>query len=143
MPSVDLTGVWACDDGGIYYVRQLADGSVTWAGLQDSGFHKGLGFTNVFHGQLRYGGELGGEWADVPRGEAASSGIVTLSVVQEADGTMRLLQVPAGTSGGFGGTVWVSGGKPLEPQEIVDLTDRVFATTYRSAITTRPAGTSR
>jgi hypothetical protein len=31
---------------------QGKDGSVTWAGLQDSGFHKGMEFTNVFRGSL-------------------------------------------------------------------------------------------
>ena len=124
--GIDLTGVWTCDDGGIYYLRQLGDGSVAWAGLQDSGFHKGLGFTNVFHGRLFNDEVVVGEWADVPRGEAASSGILNLSVVQENDGTMRLLQVPAGSSGDFSGEVWTSGGKPLEPQNIVDLTDRVW-----------------
>ena len=31
--TIDLTGVWSCDDGGLYYIRQVGD-TVVWAGLQ-------------------------------------------------------------------------------------------------------------
>ncbi len=124
---IDLTGVWTCDDGGIYYVRQLADNSVTWAGLQDSGFHKGMGFANVFRGALSDDGELLiGEWADVPRGESANSGILTAGVMREDDGSLRLLKFSGETSGGFGGKRWTNDGKLLVPQDIADLAGRVL-----------------
>jgi hypothetical protein len=32
-PGIDLTGIWTCNDGGVYYIRQLDDGTVAWTGL--------------------------------------------------------------------------------------------------------------
>jgi hypothetical protein len=49
--TIDLTGVWHCDDEGTYYIRQFGD-TVVWAGLHDSGFHKGIEFANVFWGTV-------------------------------------------------------------------------------------------
>jgi hypothetical protein len=70
----------------------IADGSVTWAGMQDSGCHKGLEFTNVFSGSLSEGGNfVVGEWADVPRGATASSGVITLGIWTDPE--LRLLKV--------------------------------------------------
>jgi hypothetical protein len=81
-PAVDLNGAWSADDGGTYYIRQLGDGSVSWAGLEDSGFHRGIGFTNVFQGRISTDGTtLAGEWADVPRGATLNSGTLTLQMV--------------------------------------------------------------
>jgi len=121
----DLTGVWQCDDGGLYYIRQSADGSVTWTGLQDSGFHKGMEFTNVFHGSLSDDGNfIRGEWADVPRGSTASSGTIVLGIWDDASGR-RLLRVDDETTGGFGGSTWLPTGSPLEPADIADLAGRV------------------
>jgi hypothetical protein len=123
--SGDLTGVWQCDDGGLYYIRQGTDGSVTWAGVQDSGFHKGMEFTNVFSGSLTDGGSfVRGEWADVPRGATAGSGIILLGIWDDASG-LRLEQVPEETTGGFGGSKWLPTGSLLEPQNIVDVASRV------------------
>jgi hypothetical protein len=124
-PGSDLTGVWLCDDGGLYYIRQSGDGSVTWAGLQDTGFHKGVGFTNVFLGSLSAdGNSVTGEWADVPRGATANSGTIVLSILDDASGC-RLERVPEQTTGGFGGSSWLPTGSPLGPQDIVDVAGRV------------------
>ena len=124
-PGGDLTRVWQCDHGGLYYIRQGEDGSVTWAGLQDSGFHKGLEFTNVFRGSLSEDSNfLLGEWADVPRGATASSGTIVLGIWDDAAGR-RLERVPEETTGGFGGSTWLRAGLLLEPQDIVDLAERV------------------
>lgn len=123
--SGNLTGVWQCDDGGLYYIRQGEDGSVTWAGLQDSGFHKGMGFTNVFSGSLTDGGSfVRGDWADVPRGATTGSGIILLGIWDDRSG-LRLEQVPEETTGGFGGSKWLPTGSLLEPQDIVDVASRV------------------
>ena len=79
MPAFNLTGAWAADDGATYYLRQLNDGSVTWAGLHNSGFHRGIEFTNVFHGNVSTDGTiLSGDWADVPRGDSNNSGTLSL-----------------------------------------------------------------
>jgi hypothetical protein len=123
----DLTGVWQCDDGGLYYIRQGGDGSVTWVGLQDSGFHKGMEFANVFRGTLSSDGSfVSGEWADVPRGATASAGTITLGIWDDGDAAgLRLERVPEETTGGFGGSIWYPTGSPLEPQDIVEVDGRV------------------
>lgn len=48
------------DDGATYYLRQLSDGSVTWAGLHDSRFERGTEFANVFWGSFFFGSARGG-----------------------------------------------------------------------------------
>jgi hypothetical protein len=124
-PGGDLTGVWQCDDGGLYYIRQSLDGSVVWAGLQDSGFHKGMEFTNVFYGSLSADGYfINGDWADVPRGGTVGYGTLGLAIWDDASGR-RLLRVDDQTTGGFGGNAWSPTGYLLQPQDIVDLTGRV------------------
>ena len=120
--AVDLTGAWRADDGGLYYVRQLADRSVTWAGLQDSGFHKGVGFTNVFRGHVSPDGKrVTGNWADVPRGRTLGAGTLALDIV----GPTQLRKRPAGTTGSFGGSVWTKGAPQLVPQDIQSVESRV------------------
>ena len=94
--SQDLTGVWSCDDGGRYYIRQLGD-RVYWYGEQAD---QGPGWTNVFVGTIR-GHEIRGTWSDVPKGSAAGSGDMTLRV---RHGGTRLEATYQ--SGGFGGTNW-------------------------------------
>ena len=124
-PTISLTGVWECDDGGLYYLRQGPDRSVIWAGLHDSGFHKGLDFTNVFHGWLTADGRaLAGDWVDVPRGATANSGTLAVGILDDADG-FRLVRVDDETTGGFGGRVWRPTGSLLEAQDIADLAGRV------------------
>jgi len=122
---VSLTGVWECDDGGLYYLRLGPDRSVIWAGLHDSGFHKGLDFTNVFRGWLSAdGGALAGDWVDVPRGATANSGTLVAEIWDDAEG-FRLVRLDDETTGGFGGRVWRSTGSLLEAQDIADLAGRV------------------
>jgi hypothetical protein len=134
-PAVDLTGAWAADDGATYYIRQLGDGSVTWVGLNDSGFHSGMDFTNVFRGHVSPDETtLSGDWADVPRGESNNSGTLSLDIVASlygpTIGSNELRQKAGGTSGGFGGKVWrrglfPSGPFPLGPHDIKDIDGRV------------------
>jgi hypothetical protein len=133
MPSaIELTGAWTGDDGGIYYIRGLEDGTIAWAGLHDSGFHKGLEFTNVFRGHLsRHGVSISGHWADVPRGETMNAGRLSLEIElvppepPSTVGKTQLWRKSAGTTGGFGGEVLTSGAFPPGPQDIDDLTGRV------------------
>jgi len=140
--ATELTGVWSGDDGGVYYIRGLDDGSVAWAGLHYPGgglayrpdiFHKGLRFTNVFWGRVSADGKtLSGQWTDVPRGETLNSG--TLSLTIEANpspwiGVRQLTRNDAGTSGGFAAKnlypPGVLGPRPLPPQNIESLTDLI------------------
>jgi hypothetical protein len=129
-PQFDLTGAWSADDGGIYFIRQLPDGSVTWAGLHESGFHMGLEFTNVFQGQISPDGTtIVGEWADVPRGGTMNAGELTLaiifSVVHGVTVPAELEKIPDGTSGGFGATVWTAGAAELGAHDIETIDGQV------------------
>jgi hypothetical protein len=122
-PGGDLSGVWQCDDGGLYYIRQGEDGSITWAGLHDSGFHKGIEFANVFRGWLSEdAGTIAGEWSDVPRGGTTGSGTIVVGIWDYAAGR-RLVRIDE--TGGFGGRIWQPTGSLLEPQNIADLAGRV------------------
>lgn len=46
--NVDLTGVWSCDDGGVYYIRQLGN-IVWWDGEEDE---TNPGWANVARGTI-------------------------------------------------------------------------------------------
>ncbi len=127
-PSFNLTGAWSADDGGIYFIRQLPDGSVTWAGLHDAGFHRGMEFTNIFQGQIASDGQtLSGEWVDVPRGVTVNDGTLTLEILlSDVFGVIlpTTLRRVAQT-GGFGGETWTAGSSELQYQDIENLAGRV------------------
>jgi hypothetical protein len=91
----DLTGVWSCNDGGSYYVRQLGD-DVWWYGEASP---DSPGWSNVANGRL-HGSMLRLKWADVPKGGAMGSGTLHLEVLD--DGRM----VAVKKIGGFGGSEW-------------------------------------
>jgi hypothetical protein len=128
-PAFNLTGTWAADDGARYYLRQLSDGSVAWAGLRDTGFHRGIETTNVFMGSVSSDGRtLSGDWADVPRGDTYSSGTLSLEIVQSApQEPVRLRLLVNGSSGAFDASVWERDSVPfpLPPQDIEQVESRV------------------
>lgn len=101
----DVTGVWSCNDGGIYYVRKVGN-TVWWLGLSGDG---GTSFTNVFRGSWRPNpateepadfGTVDGEWADVPRASSAQSGTLRMSFRFTQELWKR------DQSGPFSGSVW-------------------------------------
>jgi hypothetical protein len=122
-PALNLTGTWKADDGAVYYLRQI--GSELWwagfsvetpAGVND--LHKGLLFTNVFHGQIA-DNTVSGAWADVPRGRYLNAGTLVLSVSNHA------IRRQAET-GGFGHTVWQRIVPAPPPEDIFEIFDRVM-----------------
>jgi hypothetical protein len=130
--ATGLTGAWKCNDNGTYYIRGMSDGTVAWAGLHNSGFHRGMEFCNVFVGEVSAdGATIDGQWADVPRGQTRSDGELRLEIVpplgQPGGGSPDLVQQPAGSSGGFGGIKWnrTTEVNPLKPQNIVNIEGRV------------------
>src|SRR5215831_20747354 len=81
-----LTGTYTADDGGVYYMEQSGS-TLWWAGLSldrqlpaDYVWHRGLEFTNVFHGAINNDNTVVGEWSDVSRGATLNSGTLTVKI---------------------------------------------------------------
>jgi len=83
----ELTGAWAGDDNGVYYIRQVGD-CVWWFGTELRDVEPGVtgqpGFANVATGRVD-GTNIVVEWADVPMGNILNGGGLTLAYDQEAD----------------------------------------------------------
>jgi hypothetical protein len=111
--DIDLTGAWAGDDGGVYYLRQV--GSVVWwngmSGRDGSPLDLGRDWNNVGRGVIS-GLEIDVEWSDVARGEFLNNG--TLVVTIQDDGTGNTQIVTVGDQGDFGNSVWT----PCSPIEL-------------------------
>jgi len=92
----DLTGKWSCDDGGTYYLRQIGN-SLYWYGERDK---TKPAWSNVLTGRIG-GGEIQGNWADVPKGRGMGSGNLHLAIKQGGNVIVAIKK-----SGGFGGSRW-------------------------------------
>lgn len=92
---IDLTGVWSCDDGGTYYIRQLGD-TIWWFGELSV---NPSSWSNVAYGTLK-GSTVNLNWSDVPKGCAMGNGTLVLSVLSKDKLTA------ANKTGGFGGSNW-------------------------------------
>ena len=93
--SMDLTGVWNCDDGGKYYIRQLGT-DVWWYGELDPNTPS---WSNVMRGTIS-GNMIEGEWSDVPKGSVMQYGNLALQI--ESGNKLVALS----KTGGFSGSVW-------------------------------------
>ena len=104
--DVELTGPWAGDDGGIYYLRQL--GSVLWwngmSGRAGGPSLLGRDWNNVARGDMK-ALVIDVEWADVPRGGVLGNGTMQLKVEGDATGNVRIVKVSE-TGSGFGNNIW-------------------------------------
>jgi hypothetical protein len=104
--DVDLTGAWAGDDGGIYYLRQL--GSVVWwngmSGRAGSPSDLGRDWNNVARGEID-GLTISVVWADVPRGEIFGDGTLNLAIEDDGTGNVQIVKVSE-TGAGFGNSIW-------------------------------------
>jgi hypothetical protein len=112
--NADLTGAWAGNDMSTYYIRQIGN-TVWWLNLSRD---QGRTFANVFLGTI--GTEtingsvrqvINGNWVDIPHGQTANSGTLTLVGTQCVNGGCNVnapiaqynnLGIWSGT-GGFGG----------------------------------------
>lgn len=102
----DLTGPWAGDDGGIYYLRQL-DSFLWWSGMSGragSPERLGIEWSNVARGVIK-GVSVDVDWADIPRGGIRDGGNITLSIEDDGTGNARIVKVSE-QSGDFGNKTW-------------------------------------
>jgi len=90
-----LSGVWNCNDGGVYFVRQVGN-EMWWYGQSSDG---GTTWSNVFRGVIR-GNQIAGRWADVPKGSVRGYGEMVLLISD----TGRLDKISGGQN--FGGSAW-------------------------------------
>jgi hypothetical protein len=109
----DLTGAWAGDDGGIYYLRQL--GSVVWwngmSGRDRSPLDLGRDWNNVARGVIK-GLRIDVETSDVPRGGALFQSSLVLNIQDDGAGNVEIVKTRE-VKGGFGNSVWT----PCRPVE--------------------------
>lgn len=91
----DLTGIWDCDDGGTYYIRQW--GNVVWW-FGEPSLEPGI-WSNVAKGTI-INDVIKLDWSDVPKGSDMNGGILSLDIISKD----RL--TASERTGGFGGTVW-------------------------------------
>ena len=103
-----LTGTYVGSDGGVYYVQQ-SDKQVWWAGMSMDAnttvqWHRGLAFTNVFRGTFSDANTVSGEWVNVSRGWALSSGTLTFTISTDDTGNLTLVRTAA--TGDLKATGW-------------------------------------
>jgi hypothetical protein len=89
-----MTGVWNCNDGGVYFIRQVGN-QIWWYGQSSDG---GTTWSNVFQGTIT-GSKLIGSWADVPKGSIRGYGEITLRISGD-----RIQKISGGEN--FGGSLW-------------------------------------
>jgi hypothetical protein len=107
--KIDLTGPWAGDDYGIYYLRQLGK-VVWWNGMSDrDGPPNELGrvWDNVGRGELKSDLTMSVEWADVPRGVVLGGGTLALKVGPDGAGNIQIVKTAETAGTDFGNTIWV------------------------------------
>ena len=101
----ELTGAWAGNDSGVYYIRQVGD-CVWWFGTEVRDLELGptdqRGFANVASGRI-VGTQVDLEWADVPLGNIVNGGGLTF-IYDEERGELTLADQRGGNQP-FGGTV--------------------------------------
>lgn len=93
--QIDLTGLWNCDEGGLFYIRQIGDG-VWWYGEQSS---TNPSWSNVAEGRIS-DNMINLNWIDVPKGSTMNSGILVLNIISNNQLTV------AQKTGDFKGSEW-------------------------------------
>jgi hypothetical protein len=110
----DLTGAWAGDDGGIYYLRQVE--SVVWwngmSGRERSPLELGRDWNNVARGVIT-GLQIDVETSDVPRGGFLFNSTLILNIQDDGAGNIEIVKTRE-VEGGFGNSVWT----PCRPVEL-------------------------
>jgi len=127
--ELDLTGVWSCDDGGTYYIRQLGN-TIWWFG--ESSVNPGR-WSNAAKGTI-IRNEISLDWSDVPKGCNLVSGVLALNVLSKDKLTATK------KTGGFGGSTWTRTASTACPDSMPtsngSMTSDLIPTTTSSSSTT-------
>lgn len=102
--NMDLTGVWSCDDSGIYYIRQL-ENIVWWDGEEDNANPH---WANVARGTIS-GNIVTLDYSDVPEGDAVGYGTLVLDIISNDE--LKVREKPES----YGGSHWVRSSKEPQP----------------------------
>jgi len=105
--KIDLTGAWAGDDDGIYYVRQRGN-VIWWNGMSDRALppeHLGRDWNNVGRGEIKKDLTIVSDWVDVPRGGIDGYGTVNFKIGPDSAGNLQITKTSE-TGTGRGDTVW-------------------------------------
>lgn len=101
--SINLTGVWSCDDGGTYYLRQL-ENVLWWDGDEPNG-----DWANAAYGKID-GNTIALDYADVPEGKGVGYGKLALNIVSNDE--LEALEKPES----YGGSRWWRGSDSQPPR---------------------------
>ena len=105
--TIDLTGAWAGDDGGIYYVRQRGN-VIWWNGMSarnEPPEKLGREWNNVGRGEIQKDLTIVSDWVDVPRGGIDGYGTLNLKVGADSAGNLQITKTSE-TGTGRGDTMW-------------------------------------
>ena len=105
--ATGLTGTWAGDDGGVYYVRQMGN-VIWWNGMSsraDPPEMLGREWNNVGRGEIKPDLSIVSDWVDVPRGGIEGYGTVTFKIGPDAAGNLQITKTSE-TGTGRGDSVW-------------------------------------
>ncbi len=101
----NLTGTWQGDDAAFYYVRETPT-DIVWVAENNQwggpGGNVYPSFTHVFFGK-KGDNSISGHWIDIPKGKAAGSGTLTMTIKSPQD-----METLTKTGGFAGGTIWRS-----------------------------------
>jgi hypothetical protein len=90
-----LTGVWSCDDGGTYYIRQLGN-MIWWFGEPSMNPDR---WSNVARGTIS-GNTITLEYSDIPKGCAEGYGTLVLEAI--SNNVLNAKEKPPS----YGGSTW-------------------------------------
>lgn len=96
-PIFDLTGIWQCNDGATYYIRQVGS-EIYWMSelLVDVPKFCNVAYGNIQSNQVRI------QYADIPKGTNRYFGTLILSISENGS---RMIATTK--NGNFGGSIWV------------------------------------
>ncbi|MDD4652512.1 MAG: hypothetical protein PHQ34_09810 [Methanothrix sp.] len=93
---INLTGIWSCNDGGVYYIRQIGD-NIWWFGEEPAENRR---WANAACGTIS-GRNLMIKYADVPAGTSTGYGTIEMDIVSNDE--LMAKDKPAS----YAGSQWV------------------------------------